>query len=349
MKENKKEIFRTFNQFVRPNIPLNIGAKYYRGINRPIDVCRYHDTYDVGIGYVYSDYEKMLHKPYSVKKDGFSVIRRNCTNPHCRFCPHIRHFRLADGKLYTAPTAEDFRRTLPDGPLRVPTYLMMKHKTEKLIRFEKEIAWLGKFEKKIMEELDHMIEYFAEQMRDVDTGMIPYDAFHFRWVPLPNLPEQEIVGVYTPLWGARLDLALVLLRGAYEEMRRSLHGFYFGRLGKHSVAWSGLLFPASAHRTAGDVPRYQWRYIVFSKTTGSITYKSHLLVGGRDGVQVKKYLSGKYPSYADLASWRFTGLRSNIRAAVRRSQTLDQLGDLLNALIHSAKKELFALHERKKY
>jgi hypothetical protein len=217
MTKNNENIFRTFNQYVRPTIPQKIGAKYYRGNNKPIDICRYHDTYDVGIGIIYSDYARLIHKEYSLKKDGFFVVRRNCSNPHCRFCPHIRQFRLADGKLYTSPTAEDFRRTLPDGPLMVPTYLMMKHKTEKLIRFEKEIAWLGKFEKKIMGELDQIIEHFSNQMREVDKELVPYDAFYFRWAPLADLPEQEIVGPYTPLWGARLDQALVLLRGGMRK------------------------------------------------------------------------------------------------------------------------------------
>jgi hypothetical protein len=349
MKEKKEKVFRTFNQYIRPKIPQNIGSRYYRGNNKPIDVCRYHDTYDVGIGYIFSDYTVILHKEYSLKKDGFSVVRRKCANPYCRFCPHIRHFRLADGKLYTSPTAADFRRTLPDGPRMVNTYMDMKRRVEKLIRFEKEISWLNKFEKNVMEELSLIIDYFSKEMREADQETHQYDAYHFRWAQLQDLPEQEIVGPYTPLWGARLDQALVLLRGAYEEVRRGLHAFYYGRLGGHSNKWSELLFPVPAHRTVGDVPRYQWRYIVFSKTTRTITYKSHLLVGGKGGVKIKRLLKGQYPSQADLAPWRYQGLRSNILAYAHKTRQLDQLGDLLNRLIRSAKKGLPALGKIKRY
>ena len=349
MKEKKEKVFRTFNQYIRPKIPQNVGSKYYRGNNKPIDVCRYHDTYDRGLGILTEDRKKLfLERDYTVKKDGFSVVRRKCSNPYCRFCPHIRQFRLADGKLYTAPTAEDFRRTLPDGPRGRDSYLKMKHRVERIIEQEKRVSWLIKFEKKMMTELDTIIEHLGQQMREVDTELLPYDAFHFRWAPLPNLPEQEIVGPYTPLWGARLDLALVLLRGAYEEVRRNLYGFYHGRRGPHSVKWSGLLLPATARRTEADVPRYPWRFLLFSKVMGTLTYKTYLTVGGgAGGVSVKRKLQGKYPIQADLAPWFYLGVRSNILASSYRTRTLDQLGDVLATLLREAKTNLPILAKQK--
>jgi hypothetical protein len=67
-------------------------------------------------------------------------------------------------------------------------------------------------------------------------------------------------------------------------------------------------------------------------------------------VKIKRRLKGgRYPIQSDLSAWRYLGLRRNILAYARRTRTLDQLGGLLNAMIRSAKKELFALHERKKY
>ncbi|MBU2736546.1 hypothetical protein HAQ00_12665, partial [Acidithiobacillus caldus ATCC 51756] len=71
-----------------------------------------------------------------------------------------------------------------DGPRMVNTYMDMKRRVEKLIRFEKEISWLNKFEKNAMEELSLIIDYFSKEMREADQETHQYDAYHFRWAQL---------------------------------------------------------------------------------------------------------------------------------------------------------------------
>jgi len=333
----KKKSFRTLNQYIRPKKVQNFGGKYYRGNNIPIDVCRYHDDYGRNFYREFSEQFANRDKKYTIKEDGFSVVRLPGRDNFSRFAPYIAKFRLADGKVYSAPTAGDFRRTLPDGPRGADSYLAMKQRVESLIAFEKMLKSLEKFEKRT-EDIETIIEKLTEYLYLSDPKYRAHDYFHWRWLPKEGLPQPEIVGIHTPLWGSRLDLALVLLRGAYEQVRTNLHGLYYARLGPHSPKWRGMLTIRPKSRLVSDVPRYEWVFLVYSKKVGRISYKTNLLAGSKDGAKAKIYLHGKYPTRRDLNGTRFDGIRPNIERSSIITSILDRFGDRLDELARQADK-----------
>ncbi len=340
MSDEKKKSFRTLNQYIRPKKVENFCSKYYRGNNVPIDVCRYHDTF----GQIfYSTFAAQLaarENRYTAEKDGFSVVRAKSHDPYSRFSPYIARFTLAYGNVHSAPTATDFRIAFPDSPRGADSYLDMKHRVQKIIAFEKFLKAIEKFERRTSKDLEEIIENLTLFLRETDPKYRAHDYLHWRWLPKEGLPEQEIVGPHTPLLGARLDLAMVLLRGAYERVRGDLHGLYYGKLGRHSPKWRGLLTIRPKSRLVSDVPRYEWVFLLYSKSMGGITYKTYLLVGSKEGAKAKIKLRGRYPSYKDLTGPRFDPFRANLLREAIITRVLDRFGDRLDEIAKEAEKRI---------
>ncbi len=347
MSDEKKKSFRTLNQYIRPKKVENFGVDDYYGNNRPINVCRYHDTYGKNFYREFATQFADREKKYTLKEDGFSIERVPSRNRYSRFGPYRVKFRLADGKVYSAPTAADFRRTLPDGPRGADSYLAMKRRVESISAFERMLKSLEKFEQKETADIETIIWELSAFLHETDPRYRVHDYFHWRWLPKMDLPEQEIVGPYTPIWGARLDLALVLLRGAYEQVRANLHGLYYGRLGRHSPKWRGLLTIRPDGRRASDVPRYVWTFLVYSKVMGNISYKSYLLAGSKDGAKAKIKLRGRYPCYKDLTGSRFNQFRPNLLRSATITRVLKQFGDRLDELAKQGSKPVKGLTRKK--